>query len=316
MRLARVSLFLIILFAIAGLILQTSAVLNIGAAQAFAPSNLIQTLTQTAYGSPFLVHIFVAVALFVAIFFVAHREARRDESAVIDWEVETRLLWVGLIISSLLFLMPTITGHARAASGEFRYAEHSDWLHQVVVGAWVGGLFHLILTLPKSIEGFGALQRLTLLSRVIPLFSRMAIVCAILLALTGIYSSWIHVEGLTALWNTSYGLVLLVKIFLFLLMLALGGLNTFFLQPRAAKLISETSFAEEKSLKILRNFYRALIFEVILGAIVLLLASILAFLPPARRHETMVGKHIFFNEMTNPAQRSSVLKVSTAFSPE
>lgn len=252
LHLAWASLFLLLVSLIANLILQTSDALDVSAAQALSPSNLYQTLTQTAFGLPFLVQIFITLALFGIVFFISRQ--KEDKTATFDSDDKQTLWRAGLVVSSLLFLMPSLTGHAQAAAGEFRFTVFSDWLHQVAVGAWIGGLFHLILTLPEIVKGIGELQRLSVLSRVIPLFSRMAIACVGLLTLTGIYSSWIHVDGFSALLNTSYGLVLLAKIALFALMLALGGLNSFVLRPRAARLIAESEFIDEKARKFLRAF--------------------------------------------------------------
>ncbi len=282
-QLSRLSLFLLAVSIFAGLILQTSALLDVSIAQAFAPSRLYLVLTQTNYGLPWLLQVFILPVLFGIVFFIARR---RGESEKANLKVHTPLLWIGLFGSSLLFLMPGLTGHAQAAAGEFRFAVFSDWLHLVAGGIWVGGLFHLALTLPKSIENFQNRQRMLVLSRAIPLFSRLAVASVVLLMLTGVYSSWIHINDFSAFWNTLYGVVLLVKIVLFLIMLALGGLNTFVLRPRVERLAAETVSAEEH-LKTFGEFYWSLRIEVLLGIAVLLLAAILAFLPPARQHEML-----------------------------
>jgi copper transport protein len=279
-QLSWLSLFLLAASTFAGLVLQTSAVLDVSIAQAFAPSRLYQVLTQTNYGLPWLLQVFIMLALFIVIFFITFR---RNKLEKINLKVNTPLLWIAFLVSSLLFLTPSLTGHAQAAAGEFRFAVFSDWLHLVAGGVWVGGLFHLALTLPKSIENLQSWQRMLVLSRAIPLFSRIAVACTVLLVLTGVYNSWIHISNFSAMWKTLYGVVLLVKIVLFLIMLALGGLNTFVLRPRVERLAAETISAEEQS-KILGEFYWSLRVEVILGIAVLLLAAILAFLPPARKH--------------------------------
>jgi copper resistance protein D len=121
------------------------------------------------------------------------------------------------------------------------------------------------------------------LSAVIPRFTRLAVASTILLVATGIYNSWIHLLSFWDLLETSYGLVLLFKIILFLPMLALGGFNTFVTRPRAEKLVGVADSADERQ-KALRDFYRALRIEAALGIIILLLAAILAFLPPSRHH--------------------------------
>src|SRR5207253_10573594 len=102
-------------------------------------------------------------------------------------------------------LAPSLTGHARAASAEYRFTVFSDWLHLVAAGFWVGGLFHLALTMTRGVSGLEGRQRLRVLERAIPLFTRLAIISTVVIALTGVYNSWIHVDRLSALRSTPYG---------------------------------------------------------------------------------------------------------------
>lgn len=282
-RLTWLSLALLAVAALASLILQTSAVLDVNITQAFAPSRLHQVLTETSYGSPWLLQIAVVHALFVVVFHIARR--RRGQNTL---NARSALLWIGLGLCAVLFLTPSLTGHARAAAKEYRFAIFSDWLHLVAVGIWVGGLFHLALTMPKTIAHLRGSRRLCVFSRVIPLFSRLAIVSSILIALTGIYNSWIHVDSFSALWSTPYGQVLSVKIILFLPMLALGGFNTFVLRRRAERFADEEVSGGEHQ-RTDRSFSRSVRVEAAIGIAVLLLAAILAFLPPARQHEMIMS---------------------------
>jgi putative copper export protein len=280
-RLTWLSLALLAVAALASLILQTSAVLDVSITQAFAPTRLHQVLTETSYGLPWLLQIVMIHALFVVVFHIARRRRK-------DLNAEVPFLWIGLVLSAILFLTPSLTGHARAAVKEYQFAIFSDWLHLVAVGIWVGGLFHLALTMPKSVAHLGGLRRLCVLSHVIPLFSRLAIVSSILIVLTGIYNSWIHVDSFSALWNTRYGQVLSLKIILFLPMIALGGLNTFVLRPRAERFKNE-AVSDDEHRQVDRRFARSVRVEAAIGIVVLLLAAILAFLPPARQHEMMMS---------------------------
>ncbi len=282
-RLTWLSLALLAVAALAGLVLQTSAVLDVSIMQAFEPSRLGQVLTETSYGSPWLLQIAVMLALGVIVFLIAHGR-QKDEPRQDALNARPTLLWIGLFLCGLLFLTPSLTGHARAAASEYRLTIISDWLHLVAVGIWVGGLFHLALTMPKSIEHLNGSRRLCVLSRVIPLFNSLAVAATILIVLTGIYNSWTHVDSFSALWNTPYGQVLSLKIILFLPMLVLGGLNTFVLRKRVDRFADEAVSAAEH-LKTDRSFYRSVRVEAAIGVAVLLLAGILAFLPPARQHE-------------------------------
>jgi copper transport protein len=288
-RLTWLSLALLAVAALASLILQTSAVLDVSITEAFAPSRLFKVLTETSYGSPWFLQIAAMLALAVVFFIARGRK---------DLNTKAPFLWIGLVLSAILFLTPSLTGHARAAVKEYQFAIFSDWLHLVAVGIWVGGLFHLALTMPKSVSHLSGSRRLCVLSRVIPLFSRLAIVSSILIVLTGIYNSWIHVDSFSALWNTPYGQVLSIKIILFLPMIALGGLNTFILRPRAERFDNETISADEHRWTD-RSFSRSVRVEAAIGIAVLLLAAILAFLPPARQHEMIMSAERLSNPLRN-----------------
>jgi copper transport protein len=280
------SLFLIAVSAFASLVLQTSAVLDTNLIEAFAPSRLYQVLTQTGYGAPWILQVGTAFAIFIILLFIRRARRGKDDSVKVELNPNLSLLWAGLIISALMLRALSLTGHARAAEAEYQFAVFSDWLHLVAGGVWVGGLFHLALTLPKILGDFRGLQRLSVLSRLIPRFSRLAVACTILLALTGIYNSWIHLGGVSDLWVAPYGMTLLVKIILFIPMLALGGLNTFILRPKVEKFIGEADYSDENP-KTVKDFYRAVMVEAALGVIILFLAAILAFLsPPLRHHHT------------------------------
>lgn len=283
LRLTWLSLALLAFAAFAGLILQTSAVLDVSLAEAFVPLRMFEVLTGTAYGAPWLLGIAALLALLIVSLLLARR-TRNDEWAQGSSSAKPAILWVGLIFSAVLFLTPSLTGHARAAAGEYRLAIVSDWLHLFAAGIWVGGLFHLALTLPLSVKHLRNAGRLRVLARAIPLFSRIAVAATVLITVSGIYNSWIHVDSASALWNTTYGQVLTIKIILFLPMLALGALNTFVLRPRENRLVAEAISADEH-LQADRTFYRSVRIEAAFGVVVLLLAALLAFLPPARIHE-------------------------------
>src|SRR5439155_12316358 len=128
-------------------------------------------------------------------------------------------------------------------------------------------------------------DRLRILHRVIPLFTRLAVVSTILIVLTGVYNSWMHVDRFGALWSTSYGKTLLLKVLLVIPMLVLGGVNTFVIHPRVSRIIENERRDSESSAALDRNFSRSVLIEALLGVAVLLVASILVFQQPAREHQ-------------------------------
>ncbi|MDQ4121122.1 MAG: copper resistance protein CopC [Acidobacteriota bacterium] len=281
-RLAWLNLVLLVVSAVAALVLQTSDVYSLSLANAIAPANLLRTSTETSFGETWLLQAVFAVLLFFIVFSI-NRQSRKNASLTAEANGKTLLLWLGLCICALLFLAQSLSGHAWAAAREYPFAIVSQWLHLIAVGVWLGGLFHLVLILPRSIENFDGVQRLSVLANSIGRFSRYAVAFSILLAITGIYSSWIHVKEFSDLWTSVYGNVLTAKIAVFLLMLALGGFNSFFLSPRIQRLI-EAPDSESRISRTSRFFYRAVGIEAALGAIALLLAAVLAFAPLGHQH--------------------------------
>lgn len=263
-----VSLALFLIAAFAALALQTSSVTDTNLAQALTAENLRRVLTQTAYGTMWFVQIGAAFLL-VAV------------AVLLKRSVNASLLWLGLTLAAVLIATLSFTGHARAAQAEHRFAVVSDWLHLVAAGIWTGGIFYLILTLPKSMKGFDDLKRLSVLSRAIPRFSNLAVFCVSLMALTGIYNSWVHLEEWRDFVTLPYGITLLVKIALFALLVALGGFNKFVLRPRIVKSAEENASGGAGTIK---DFYFVLGIEAAFVAVVLLLTAIIAFLPHSQHH--------------------------------
>jgi copper transport protein len=280
------ALALLAMTTFAALVLQTSAVTDAGFAEALSPARLYQVLTRTNYGGPWLLQATTVVALAFVLFLIAQHAAKTTDERHLNSTENNGLLWAGVIVTALMMLAPSLTGHARAAAAaEYRFTVFSDWLHLVAAGFWLGGLFHLALTMTRGVSGLEGGKRLRVLERAIPLFTRLAVACTVVIALTGVYNSWIHVDRLSALWSTPYGEALLVKIILFVVMVALGGVSTFIIHPRAKRLIEgDDGAATHDQLKLNRSFYRAVCLEAALGISVLLAAAVLVFLQPVREH--------------------------------
>jgi len=281
------ALALLVLTTLAALVLQTSIVMDTGLGEALSPARLYQVLTRTNYGGPWLLQAATVVVLAVVLFLLTRSARTTSYEQNLVSAANPGLLWAGVIVTALVMLAPSLTGHARAAATEYHFTVLSDWLHLVAAGFWVGGLFHLALTMTRGVSGLEGRQRLRVLERAIPLFTRLAIASTVVIALTGVYNSWVHVDRVSALWNTSYGEALSVKIILFLVMVALGGLNTFIIHPKAKRLLEGGGgTATHEHIKLDRSFYRAVGVEAALGVIVLLAAAVLVFLQPAREHPT------------------------------
>ena len=90
-----------------------------------------------------------------------------------------------------------------------------DTLHILSMAAWLGGLVVLVAAvLPR--------REPEELRAVLPVFSRVAFGSVLVLAVTGTYAAWRGVGTVHAVFSTTYGLLVMVKIVLFIGVLALG----------------------------------------------------------------------------------------------
>jgi len=204
-------------------------------------------------------------------------------------EAHKALWWTGLVAGAVLLIAPSWTGHAVAAVRDFRLAVVTDWLHLLAGGFWVGGLFHLALTLPSVVADVNKDHRMGLLAQVIKRFTRVAMPSVALLVLAGLYNTWVHVPSFSGFWLTPYGKTLLLKLLFVGLMLLLGGLNNFHFGKRLARLARMQREAENdaKRVKLERGFARSVVVEAAIGVAVLLVTSALVFMTPARSHPAM-----------------------------
>ena len=90
--------------------------------------------------------------------------------------------------------------------------------HHLGSAAWMGGLASLLVALRSTVDA----------RKIHPMserFSRLAIGSVAALVLAGIGMAWFFVGSWKAMYGTSYGLMLLAKVYLFLLALGLGASN-------------------------------------------------------------------------------------------
>ncbi|MFD9880522.1 copper resistance CopC/CopD family protein [Streptomyces alboflavus] len=159
--------------------------------------DVLQTKTGAALVSRLL--LLAAAALFIAVLFGAYE--RREDAK------EKRDLAFGLAIGGGVVAVGVAATWAlaeHASTGiQAGIAMPVDVLHLLAVAAWLGGLAALLLCLYRAPDIDAAAVRR---------FSRVAFVSVVALAATGLYQSWRQVGSWTALVETGYGQLLLVKI--------------------------------------------------------------------------------------------------------
>jgi putative copper resistance protein D len=132
---------------------------------------------------------------------------------------------VVLLAGAVLGLLPVAaTGHS-AAGGSHDLASDSLMLHVVAASLWIGGLVGLL-----ALAGSGKAQ----LATAVPRFSRLALVCWIVMAVSGVINAWVRVP-LAALFGTGYGALLLAKTTSLLVLGGIGYLQRSRAVPAAAE---------------------------------------------------------------------------------
>ena len=247
---------------------------------AFSFAGAMAVIGETTFGAPWAVQ---ATASALGIVFISI-------ASYTDADSRKKWFWAALAASLIMFAAAGVTGHARAASAEYVLAIPSDWLHLAAASVWVGGLVMIVFAVPRAVAAHDQEAKLAAYSGYISRFNKLAVMSVLLISATGIYNSYIHVESFAALFGTTYGQLLIAKAALSLLMVMIGGLNAYVLHPR----IRSGAAGSEKVLS------RNVKLEVALSVVVLLLAALLAFMPPAREHLPVTASR------SKPAGRSLV----------
>ena len=278
------SVVLLAVTSIAALVLQASEVFDKSLPESLSPSLLIRTLG-TGYGGSWSLQV-IALGVIGVILLLLTRRLKRHLAGE-----HSALWWAGLVAGAALLVAPSWTGHAVASAKDFRLAVFTDWLHLLAGGFWVGGLFHLALTLPTALPFVSKPRRTVALHLLIKRFTRIAMPSVVLLVLAGLYNTWAHVPTLSAFWITPYGQTLALKLAVVGVMLLLGALNNFHFGKRAARLLEaqETNPDAGSQAKLERGFRRSVVLEASLGVVVLLVTAVLVFLTPARSHPAMTS---------------------------
>lgn len=159
----------------------------------------------------------VGAVLVVPVFLLGTRRGRAGWALATAWALA-------------MGVFPALTGHANA--GALRpLTLLGDSLHVWAAGGWVGGLVFVLY----AERGWGARQGPdagSLLPRLVPAFSPLAVACVAALGVTGVMAAWIHVPTLSALATSPYGRRLTLKLALVAGVAGLGLVNWKKLTPR------------------------------------------------------------------------------------
>ncbi len=154
-----------------------------------------------------------------------------------------------------------------------------DWttlvnpIHRTAAAIWIGTLFVVVSAgLPAILRAPLGERRGSLVADLIARFSPLALTGAGLLVLTGVITAWRHLGTLSALWASSYGITLIIKLLFVATVVALGAWNWKRMTPRLG--------TEETA----HDIRRSATAEVSTTVLVLIITSVLVSLPsPSER---------------------------------
>ncbi len=134
-----------------------------------------------------------------------------------------------VLAAAAVLMIPGAAGHAAQTSPR-GYSLLFDWLHLTSGSLWLGGLVGLLVVWLT----IGSNLRVPALSTVVPRFSNVAFVSVLVLLGTGTGATIFHMPAINALWDTGYGVAILVKIGILTAALCLAAGNLLRVKPRLA----------------------------------------------------------------------------------
>jgi copper transport protein len=115
-----------------------------------------------------------------------------------------------------------MTGHPGAMGGEAPLAVAVDVAHFLSAGGWLGGLTCVRLCGLPVLRAPDEAARAAAGSRLVRTYHRTAFECVILTLLTALIAAFLRFPAMSDLWTTDYGLALLRKVVVVVIVLAFG----------------------------------------------------------------------------------------------
>ena len=176
----------------------------------------------------------------------------------------SRVGWtVALIAALLLAFTPAFAGHAVAAPRFTTLAILADGLHVLGAGGWLGSLLAIVVVGIPVALALDANERGPAVAALVSAFSPLALGFASLVAVSGLVSAWLHLKHVSALWQSDYGRVLLIKLAVLSLVVLSGAYNWLRVRP---------TLGDARGAVRIRRSATA---ELLIGAVVLMVTAVL-----------------------------------------
>lgn len=224
-----------------------------GSMAALSIGDLGDLLARSTFGRGWLLQMSAVIALLLVL---------RPPGAT-RWRVLAGIT-VALAVSAALL------GHPAAVTGMPLVAVGLDAVHVLGAGGWAGAILVMSLVVLPQVVRVAVDHRLLLARNLLRAFSPLALTCAAVLVVTGAASAWLQLGAVGLLFGSPYGLALVRKVVVVLMIAGLGAYHWRVAQP---------SLNSERSITRLR---RSIALDVVLVLTVLVLTAILTgTTPPA-----------------------------------
>jgi copper transport protein len=249
--------------AVAELVVQGPYVAGTGLGDVTSGTLLDATL-HTTYGTAHSIRLLLLGAL-GAVLGAQLRDPRRSRLTEV-----AGALGIGVVLTF------AVSGHAESQDPRW-LALGSYSAHLAAMAIWVGGLVYLLITILPRREPDE-------LRRVLPVFSRTAMACVVVLAFTGTYQAWLGIGTADAITSTRYGQLVLVKAGLFVLILGVANFSRGVVQRRYLRPVAYamTDAPVESPPVPVARIRRTLLAETFVAFVVLAVTAVLVAEPPGR----------------------------------
>ncbi|HET7371807.1 MAG TPA: CopD family protein, partial [Gemmatimonadaceae bacterium] len=175
--------------------------------------------------------------------------------------------WVAAAVGAVLICLgEALTGHAAALSRS-ALAIAADVTHVLGAGGWIGGLAALLLSVFPAIGALEQVQESRVGSRVVRAYHATAVESVAIVAISALVAAWLRLPAVNALWSTTYGRILLIKVCVVLVVLAFGGYHY------------RSAVSVEWGAGTAGKFRRSAAAELLVGAIVVAITAVLISTP-------------------------------------
>ena len=211
---------------------------------------------QTSFGFTWVIRMIITIGLLVIWFWLERKPYVSIKNQI------------PLLVHSLTLIgTSSMIGHG--AASEQIAAMILDYAHNLIASIWIGGIIFFVFVLLPVFSRLDREQRERLSLGAIPRFSIMIIISLGVLIITGPTLLWFLESDVGLLVESTYGMLILVKIGIASVMIGFGGYKQFIVQRRAEKNLKVGTIAVHKKLK------RSLKIEAALGITLLGVVALL-----------------------------------------